>query len=41
MDMSTVFIVAMVLMMAVMFGGMVVGAAWAIIRRRGRHQRDD
>ena len=41
MEMSTVMVVAMVLMMAVMMGGMLAGAAWSIIRRRGRHQRDD
>jgi hypothetical protein len=41
MDMSTVLIIAIVLMMVLMFGAMVVGAAWAIIRRRGRHERDD
>jgi hypothetical protein len=41
MDMSTVLIVAMVLMMVVMCGGMMAGAVWAIIRRRGRHQRHD
>jgi hypothetical protein len=41
MDMSTVLIAAMVLMMVLMVGGMVAGAAWSIIHRRGRHQRDD
>jgi hypothetical protein len=41
MDMSTVMVVAMVLMMVLMMGGMLGGAALAIIRRRGRHQRDD
>ena len=34
MEMSTVLIVAMVLMMVVMFGGMVFGAVWAVLRRR-------
>jgi hypothetical protein len=34
MDMSTVLIVAMVLMMVVMCGGMMAGAVWAIFRRR-------
>jgi hypothetical protein len=40
MDVSTVLIVVMVLMMVVMCGAMVAGAAWAFIRRRGRRQRD-
>ena len=34
MDISTVLIVAMVLMMLVMCGGMVAGGVWALIRRR-------
>jgi hypothetical protein len=34
MEMSTVLIVAMVLMMVVMCGGMMAGAVWAMVRRR-------
>jgi hypothetical protein len=33
MDGSTLLTVAMVVMMVVMMGGMVAGAAWAIVRR--------
>jgi hypothetical protein len=33
-SMSTVLIVAMVLMMVVMCGAMIAGAGWALIRRR-------
>jgi hypothetical protein len=39
MEMSTVLIVAMVLMMVVMCGGMMAGAVWAFVRRR--RGRDD
>jgi hypothetical protein len=34
MEMSTVLIAVMVLMMVVMCGGMMVGAVWAMVRRR-------
>jgi hypothetical protein len=33
MDGSTVFIVAMVVMMALMCGGMLIGGGWAALRR--------
>jgi hypothetical protein len=38
MDMGTALIVAMVLMMVVMCGGMMAGALWAIVRRRRDRQ---
>jgi hypothetical protein len=41
MDMSTVFIIAMVAMMVVMCGGMIAGGAWAFVKRRRRHQGDE
>jgi hypothetical protein len=34
MDGSTLLTIAMVVMMVVMMGGMLVGGAWAFIRRR-------
>lgn len=37
MGMSSAMLVLMVVMMAVMMGAMVVGAGWAIVRRRARH----
>jgi hypothetical protein len=37
MDGSTLLVIAMVLMMVVMCGGMVAGAVWAFIRRRRGH----
>jgi hypothetical protein len=39
MDGSTLIIVAMVAMMALMCGGMLLGGGWAILR--GRKHRDD
>jgi LPS O-antigen subunit length determinant protein (WzzB/FepE family) len=39
MDGSTLMTVAMIVLMAVMMGGMVLGAGWALVRRR--RQRDD
>jgi hypothetical protein len=39
MDGSTLVIVAMVAMMALMCGGMVAGGAWAFIRRRRHGKR--
>jgi hypothetical protein len=40
MDMGGIFVVAMVLMMVVMCGGMMAGAVWAVFRRR-RDRHDD
>jgi hypothetical protein len=40
MDASTGLVIAMVLMMVVMCGGMVAGTVWAFIRRR-RDRRDE
>jgi hypothetical protein len=39
MDGSTVLNVAMVVMMALMMGGMIGAGAWAILRRRGSRDR--
>lgn len=36
MDGSTLLTIAMIVMMGVMMGGMVVGGAWALVRRRKR-----
>jgi hypothetical protein len=44
MDMSGAMIVLMVIMMVVMMGGMLVGGAWAFIRRRrdrSNHEPDE
>jgi hypothetical protein len=38
MDGSTVLVIAMVVMMVVMCGGMLAGGVWAFLRRRG-HRR--
>jgi hypothetical protein len=40
MDMGGILIVAMVLMMVIMCGGMIAGGAWALMRRH-RGNRDD
>jgi hypothetical protein len=37
MGISGAMLVVMVGMMAIMMGGMVVGAGWAIVRRRAKH----
>jgi hypothetical protein len=39
MDGSTLIIVAMVAMMALMCGGMVLGGGWAALRKR-KHKRE-
>jgi hypothetical protein len=39
--MSTVLIVAMVLMMMVMCGGMIAGSVRAMVKRQGRTDRRD
>jgi hypothetical protein len=36
MDGPTAVVVAMIVMMAIMMGGMLVGGAWALVRRRKR-----
>ena len=39
MDGSSLITIAMVVMMVVMMGGMLVGGAWALIRRRTKRGR--
>jgi hypothetical protein len=39
MDGSTALTIAMIVMMAVMMGGMVVGGVWALVRRRRNRGR--
>ena len=41
MELSGLAVVVMVVVMVVMCGGMIVGAGWAMARRRGRDARPD